>query len=460
MSKKKKKINRRKFVSAASTSALAFTIVPRHVLGKGYIAPSDKINVANIGCGTQGIYEMPDLLENDNIKVTAVCDVNKYTTDYKDWSNSRVKNTIRRTTGDSTWGQFIKGIPGGLDIGKMFVDKYYSGASTDNAKGCKAYEDYRDLLEKETDIDVVKIMTPDHTHGCIALDAMKKGKHVITHKPISNRLREGMMVIEGAKKYNVKTHLLAWEDKPNYRLIKKWIDDGVIGDLKEIHNWSFRPVWPQYFGSFEEEMKIPEGFNWQLWLGPEKDRPYHLNYTHNVFRGWYDFGGGSIADMGHYSLFPLFRTLGIDQAPTSVRSYGSVYRTAINGVCQAINNDAAFPYSSMIKFQFPEQENLPSFSFHWYDGGMKPFAPEELERDGKDIAPEGLMFVGSEGKILAGFEGENPTILGDRAKVYQGPQTTDVPTPERRSNTWIRACLLYTSPSPRDQRGSRMPSSA
>ena len=113
MSKKKKKINRRKFVSAASTSALAFTIVPRHVLGKGYIAPSDKINVANIGCGTQGIYEMPDLLENDNIKVTAVCDVNKYTTDYKDWSNSRVKNTIRRTTGDSTWGQFIKGIPEG-----------------------------------------------------------------------------------------------------------------------------------------------------------------------------------------------------------------------------------------------------------------------------------------------------------------------------------------------------------
>jgi len=375
---KKKKINRRKFVGNLSTSAAAFTIVPRHVLGKGFIAPSDKITVANIGCGTQGIYEMPDLLQNENIQVTAVCDVNKYTTDYKDWSNLRVKNTIRKTIGDKTWGQFIKGIPAGRDIGQDFVDKYYSSTSTSvqDYKACRAYEDYRELLEKETDVDVIKIMTPDHSHGCIALASMKK------------------------------THLLAWEDKPEYRLIKQWIADGVIGKLKEIHNWSFRPVWPQYFGTFEEEMKIPDGFNWQLWLGPEKDRPYHLNYTHNVFRGWYDFGGGSIADMGHYSLFPLFRELDIDIAPTSVRSYGSVYRTAVNGVCRAINNDAAFPYSSMIKFQFPEQKTLPAFSFHWYDGGMKPFAPEELEREGKDVAPEGMMFVGSEGKILAGFQGE------------------------------------------------------
>jgi len=437
----KKKMKRRKFVSNVSTSAAAFTIVPRHVLGKGFVAPSDKINVANIGCGTQGIYEMPDLLQNENIQVTAVCDVNKYTTDYKDWSNLRVKNTIRKTIGDKNWGQFIKGIPAGRDIGQNFVDKYYSSTSTSvqDYKGCRAYEDYRELLEKETDIDVIKIMTPDHSHGCIALASMKKGMHVITHKPISNRLREGMMVIDGASKYNVKTHLLAWEDKPNYRLIKKWIDDRVIGELKEIHNWSFRPVWPQYFGSFEEEMKIPDGFNWQLWLGPEKDRPYHLNYTHNVFRGWYDFGGGSIADMGHYSLFPLFRELDIDKAPTSVRSYGTVYRTAVNGVCQAANNDAAFPYSSMIKFQFPQHKSLPAFSFHWYDGGMKPFAPEELEKEGKDLASEGMMFVGSAGKILAGFQGEKPRILGDRANTYTGPKTTEVPTPERRSDTWIRA---------------------
>jgi len=242
---------------------------------------------------------------------------------------------------------------------------------------------------------------------------MKKGKHIVTHKPISNRLREGMLVIDGAEKYDVKTHLLAWQDKPNYRLIKRWIEDGVIGDLKEIHNWSRRPVWPQYFGSFDEEMKIPDGFNWELWLGPEKDRPYHLNYTHNVFRGWYDFGGGSIADMGHYSLFPLFRELSIDRAPTSVRAYGTSYRTAVNGVCQLVKNDAAFPYSCMIKFQFPNQQSLPAFDFLWYDGGMKPFAPEELERKGEDLAAEGMLFVGDKGKILAGFQGEQPPIKSD-----------------------------------------------
>jgi len=443
MKKKRRSVKRRKFISDITTSAAAFTIVPSHVLGRNHVAPSDKILVANIGCGTQGIYEMPDLLENENIQVVAVCDVNKYTTDYKDWSSMRVKNTIRQTTGDKTWGQFIKGIPAGREIGKDFVDRYYTSKSNaESYKGCNAYEDYRELLEKETEVDVIKIMTPDHSHGPIALASMKKGKHIVTHKPISNRLREGMMVIDGAEKYKVKTHLLAWEDKPNYRLIKKWIEDGAIGQLKEIHNWSMRPVWPQYFGSFEEEMKIPDGFNWKLWLGPEKDRPYHVNYTHNVFRGWYDFGGGSIADMGHYSLFPLFRELSIDRAPTVVRAYGTSYRTSVNGVCQSVNNRAAFPYSCMIKFQFPEQEILSAFDFHWYDGGMKPFAPQELEKEGKDLAAEGMLFIGSQGKILAGFQGESPRLLGQAPISYAGQQNVVVPTPERRSDTWKQIANL------------------
>lgn len=442
MKKEKRNINRRKFVGDITTSAAAFTIVPRHVLGRGHIAPSDKILVANIGCGTQGIYEMPNLLEDERIQVVAVCDVNKYTTDYKDWSNLRVKRTIRNCTGDQTWGQFIKGIPAGRDIGQNFVETYYGNKSASGTyQGCSAYEDYRELLAKESDLDVIKIMTPDHSHGCIALDSMKKGKHVITHKPISNRLREGMTVIDAAETYHVKTHLLAWEDKPNYRLIKSWIDDGVIGQVKEIHNWSMRPVWPQYFGSFDEEMVIPDGFNWQLWLGPEQDRPYHLNYTHNVFRGWYDFGGGSIADMGHYSLFPLFREFGIDRAPTSVRAYGTDYRTSVDGVCQAINNDASFPYSCMIKFKFPDQEVLPAFDFYWYDGGMKPFAPQELEEAGEDLAREGMLFIGDKGKILSGFQGEHPRLLGSLASSYDGPLTTEVRTPERRSDTWIRAIV-------------------
>ncbi len=439
--KKKKSIKRRKFINDVTSTAAVFTIVPRNVLGKGYVPPSDKVLVANIGCGTQGIYEMPRMLENEDIQVVAVCDVNRYTTDYKDWSTLRVKNTIRKTLGDDSWGKFIKGIPGGREVGLDFVNRFYAkDKASGTYKGCTAYEDYRKLLEEEPDIDVVKIMTPDHTHGCIAMDAMKKGIHVITHKPISNRLEEGMKVINAAREYDVRTHLLAYDDKPNYRLIKSWIEAGVIGNLKEIHNWSVRPVWPQYPKAFEEEMPIPYGFNWKLWLGPEKDRPYHLNYTHNVFRGWYDFGGGSIADMGHYSLFPLFRELGINKAPKNVKAYGSGTRSTNNQVCVPVFNNAAFPYTCMIKFQFDAQESLPAFDLYWYDGGMKPFPPEELLEAGEDFAAEGMLFAGDDGKILAGFQGENPRILPQsKMDAYTGDKSPSAEQPERRSNVWIRA---------------------
>lgn len=442
----KKNIDRRKFIrnlTGTAAGAAAFTIVPRHVLGKGQVPPSDKMTVANIGCGTQGLREMPGLLQNDKIQVVAVCDVNKYSTDYLDWSPNGIINGIRRTLNDPNWGAFIKGIPGGRDIAQQYVEEYYAkNQESGSYKGCSSYEDFRELLEKETDLDAIKIMTPDHLHAAIAVAGMKKGKHVITHKPIANRLKEGRLVIDMAKKTEIKTHLLAWSDKPAYRLILKWINDGVIGNLKEIHNWSFRPVWPQYTSNPTERPPVPEGFNWDLWLGPVPDRPYHPHYTHNVFRGWYDFGGGSMADMGHYSLFPLFRTFGINTPPLTAKAYGTTNRTTVNNVCRPVDNDVAFPYSCMFKFQFPKQETLPAFDLYWYDGGMKPFAPEELEADGRDIPNEGLLFVGDKGKILAGFQGNNPEILPkSRMDAYQGEKTYPDTESERRSDTWSRAIL-------------------
>ena len=444
MKSSEKHIDRRNFIGRAAgtaASAAAFSIVPRSVLGKGYVPPSDRITVANIGCGTQGLREMPRMLENPELQVVAVCDVNKYSTDYLDWSPNGIVNGIRRTLNEPGWGQFINGIPGGRDIGQKYVEDYYSVNLKDGTfKGVNAYEDFRELLEKEADLDAVKLMTPDHHHGWMAIAAMKKGIHVITHKPISNRLAEGRKVIETAKETRVKTHLLAWGDKPAYRLIRDWITDGVIGNLREIHNWSYRPVWPQYQGKPQESKPMPDGFNWQLWLGPEKDRPYDPHYTHNVFRGWFDFGGGSIADMGHYSMFPLFRTLGITSSPVSAKAYGTTYRTTVNNVCRPVDNKEAFPYSCIYKFQFPRQQSLPAFDLYWYDGGMKPFAPPELEEDGRDIAAEGLMFVGDQGKILAGFQGNSPEIIpASKMKAYAGVKTFEEVEAERRSDTWSRA---------------------
>jgi hypothetical protein len=442
MMKGNNSMDRRKFISSAAAAAATVTVVPRYVLGgTGYVAPSDKITVANIGCGTQGLREMPGLLQNPDIQVVAVCDVNKLTTDYLDWSPEGLRNSIRNTLGDPDWGAGYHGIPGGRDIGKEYVETYYGKNKLSGTySGCRSYEDYRELLEKEPDVDAVKIMTPDHHHAFLAITAMKKGKHVITHKPIANRMYEGRLAIETAEKSGVKTHLLAWSERPEYNLILQWINDGVIGNLKEIHNWSYRPVWEQWPTRPKESKPVPDGFNWELWLGPVPDLPYHPYYTHNRFRGWYDFGGGSIADMGHYSLFPLFLTFGIDTPPVSAKAYGTTHRYVDGNTYKWVENDVAFPLSSLIQIEFPQQKTLPAFDLFWYDGGMKPFIPDELKEDGRDMPEEGMMFVGDRGKILGGFRGEDPEIIPARLmKAYQGEKKLPEGEQERRSDTWVAA---------------------
>ena len=432
----KKSINRRKFISSAAATAATITVLPRYVLGgTGFVAPSDKITIANIGCGTQGLREMPSLLQSPDIQVVAVCDVNRLSDDYLDWSPEGIRTTIRNALNDPGWGAGYNGIPGGRDIGKELVAKYYG-----NWTPCKSYEDYRELLEKEPGIDAIKIMTPDHHHAHLAIAAMKKGKHVITHKPIANRMYEGRLAIETAQNSGVKTHLLAWSERPEYDLILKWINDGAIGKLKEIHNWSYRPVWEQWPSRPKESKPIPDGFNWELWLGPVPDMPYHPFYTHNRFRGWYDFGGGSIADMGHYSLFPLFLTFGIDTPPVSAKAYGTTHRYVDGNTYKWVKNDVAFPLSCLIQLEFPKQKNLPAFDLFWYDGGMKPFIPDELREDKRDMPEEGMMFVGDRGKILGGFRGEKPEIIPSRLmKAYQGEKTAPERGEDRRSNTWLEA---------------------
>ena len=434
--------NRRKFISSAAAASLAFTIVPRHVLGgKGYIPPSDKLTLAYIGCGSQGIREMNELLKNPKIQIVSVCDPNKMSTDYKDWSANEIRNLIRDSTGEPNWGANLKGIPGGRDIGQEMVQKYYArNTAGGKYSGCSSYEDFRELLEKEKDFDAVKIMTPDHLHATVSIAAMKKGKHVVIHKPIANRMYEAKLAIETARKTGVGTHLLAWSKIQGNQNLKKMLEDGTIGNLKEIHNWSNRPVWPQWTKNPTEKVAVPDGMNWDLWLGPVPDRPYHPDYTHMVFRGWYDFGGGTIADMGHYSLWPLFLTLGIDTPPLSAEACGTTNREIVNQVSTGIHNDVAFPYSSTLRFKFPKQKTLPAFDLFWYDGGMRPPIPDELEAADAALPIEGMMFVGDKGKILAGFNCEEPVLIPEkRMQDYMQGKTRPVEKSERNNDVWIDA---------------------
>ena len=436
-----KKMNRRKFLSSTA-AAVAFTVVPRHVLGGlSYVAPSDKITLGYIGCGTQGIREMVRLVTNPEIQIVAVCDPNKYTTDYVDWSLHGIRNGIRNVLEEPAWGEGLKGIPGGRKIGKEVVTKYYAKKnSSGDFMGCNAYADFRELLEKEKDIDAVKIMTPDHLHATIAIAAMNKGKHVVIHKPIANRIYEARLAIETARKTGVITHLLAWSRRQEYELILSWIRDGAIGTLREIHNWSNRPAWPQWTANPTDNPPVPEGFDWDLWLGCVPQRPYHPNYTHAVFRGWYDFGAGSVADMGTYSLWPLFRTFGFNTAPTSVNAYGTTTCAITDHVSRGHNNDVAFPYSCTFQYKFPAQGEWDPLNIFWYDGGMRPPLPDEMEADSKEFPREGMLFVGDSGKILAGFRGERPHIIPEkRMSEYAGIKTVPEGTVERGDGIWINS---------------------
>lgn len=451
-----KKINRRDFLGTAAAASMALTIVPRKVLGgEGYVPPSDKITLGYIGCGTQGLREMTELISNPALQIVAVCDPNKFSTNYIDWSLNDVRDSIRRALGDNSWGAAITGIPGGRDIGQEFVQKYYGKSKESGTyKGCASYEDFRDLLEKEDGIDAIKIMTPDHLHGPVAIASMKKGKHVVTHKPIANRMYEARLAIETAKSSGRSTHLLAWSQKPDNELIKKWITDGSIGKLKEIHNWSNRPMWPQWQENPKDTPPVPDGLNWDLWLGPVPDRPYSPIYTNAVFRGWYDFGAGSIADMGHYSLFPLFRALGITSPAVSAEAYATTTCALHGNVSVGIRNDVAFPLSCIIRFKFNAQPELPPFDLFWYDGGMKPSTPDEYVSSGKSLQGEGMMFVCEKGRIIAGFRGENPQLFVDNKNI-----TPERPARERSNenanNVWINSfknntqspgSFLYTGP--------------
>jgi predicted dehydrogenase len=431
----------------AAFASGVFSVVPRHILGgNGYVAPSDKITLGHIGMGTQGFSELGGLLSDPQIQIVAVCDPNKDSSDYVEWGKNGIRNQIRNYIGDSGWREGVGGCPGGREVGREVVDKYYARQrSADGFKGCSAYADFRELLDKEKDLDAVKVMTPDHLHATICIAAMKRGKHVMVHKPLANRLHEGRLVIETARRQKVATHLLAYGSGTGNGLIAERITEGAIGALKEIHNWTNRPVWPQYTEISKDTPPVPQGFDWDLWLGPAEFRPYHPHYTHTVFRGWYDFGGGSMADMGIYSLWPVFTALDLG-SPLSAEARATHTCTIVDNVSRPAENDFSFPTACTLRFHFAAHGNLPAFDLFWYDGGMKPRLPYDVEAQTPAMAAEGILFVGEKGAILAGFLGQDPLLF---AGGKREPLDLKEGTPQgggrergrsgRRSGSWLEA---------------------
>ena len=428
------KIGRRKFIGNLTASAVGLSILPSHVLGgSNLVAPSEKINVAYIGVGTQGLRQLGDLLKIPDVQVVAVCDPQLKSTAYRDWGPTDLRSQMRKLIENDDWNPSGGGtIPGGLNDGKGIIDAYYArNRPGQKLQGCRAYTDARELFAKEQGLDAVQVMTPDHLHGVLSTAALRRNIAVTMHKPVSNRLREGRKVIDLAQRSNVATYMLPWDANGSMDQVMAWINQGAIGELKEVHNWTNRPVWPQYSILPTSAAQIPEGFDWNLWLGPEAERPYHPHYANMVFRGWYDFGGGSMADMGHYSLWTVFEALKLENPTVVEPCLSHVCGFKDDGSAFKIANDYSFPYACSVRFKYPRAANRPAVDLVWHDGGMRPQIPQEFYAKNIEFPPEGMMFKGDKGIIMAGFRVEAPYLVSEatpeQAKAATQPRAPRTP---------------------------------
>ena len=377
----KERISRRHFIGRSAVAAAGIMIVPRSVLGgPGYSPPSDKLNIACIGVGGMGHNDTKGFsIEN----IVALCDVD-----------------------DDRAAESYKLLP-----------------------KAKRFKDFRVMLdEMDSDIDAVTVSTPDHTHAVIAMTAIKMGKHIYVQKPLTHDIYEARMLAKAAREEKVITQMgNQGHAGEGARLINEWIWDGAIGDVREVHCWTNRPVWPQGIGRPQETPSKPPTMAWDLWLGPSPWRYYHPAYAPFNWRGWWDFGTGAIGDMGAHIIDHPFWALKLHH-PVSFQATSTKI------------NDETYPLASIFTFDFPAREGMIPVTLKWYDGGLLPPRPAELEQ-GRMLGNRGggVIFVGDKGKLMCSVYGENPRLIPEtKMKEYQKPEKTIPRSPGIREE-WIEA---------------------
>ncbi len=441
------KLLRRKFLSAvgaaAAGAAASATIVPATVLGTAQRpAPSQRVNLAMIGTGSQGLRVMFNFLREPDVQIVAVCDANRQSSDYHQWSQNEFCNSVRRLLGVGTgWEWLSPNKPlrltqtltvtsgtAGYEPARQIVEAYYGkDRPSGQYHGCKAYADFRELLDKQPDVDAVVVCTHDTLHAPIAVAAMRKGKHVWCQKPMTYSVAEARRMGQVARETGVATQVAvgnaASEDT---RRLCQWVAAGAIGPVREVINWSSRPFWPQGLERPTDTPSVPDGLNWDLWLGPSPHRPYHPIYLPFVWRGWYDFGCGALGDMGCYSFDTIFRVLKLEAPEWVEASASEPY-------------PETYPVASIFRYQFPARGDMPPVRLTWYDGGLLPARPDQLEPH-RRLPKEGLMFIGDGGIILAGFTGQQPQLIPEsRMKQFQPPPPS-LPRRPDISRQWLDAC--------------------
>ena len=358
--------SRRGFLKTGAVAAASFFIVPRFVLGgKGYTAPSDMLVVAGIGAGGKGQSDIMNFSKSGKARIGYLCDVDE----------QRAAKTVQ-----------------------AFPQ-------------AKFYKDWRQMLDKEAKhIDAVSVSTPDHNHAAPAMAAMQLGKHVYVQKPLSHDIYEARALTEAARKYKVVTQMgNQGASNDGARLLREWYDAGLLGDVHTVYCWTDRPVWPQGIPWPDTAAKVPATLDWDLWLGTAPETNYIEKLVPFNWRGWWEYGTGALGDMGCHLVEAPFRVLDLTYPKSVAASVGSVYvdefkRGYFPKSC---------PPSSHVILQFPKTAKTKGdITLHWMDGGIQPERPAELgpnEQFGD--GGNGILFVGTKGKMMASTYAENPQLL-------------------------------------------------
>ena len=388
--------NRRKFIRDAAITSAGFFIIPRHVLGRGFIAPSDKLNIAGIGVGGKGTSDLTEFAKSPKVNIVALCD----------------------------------------------VDDRQAKTSRTNFPQAPYYKDYRVMLEKEKNIiDAVSVSTPDHTHAVAAMAAMQMGKHVYVQKPLTHSIHEARMLTQAAVKNKVVTQMgNQGASSEGVRLMQEWYNADMIGQAHTIYVWTNRPVWPQGFGKPKKIITPPAELDWDLWLGPAPYEEYKDGYVPFSWRGYWSFGTGALGDMGCHLIDPAFKTVGLGY-PTEVEcSVAAVYEQMWTA---SYYPDSCPPASSVI-LKFPGKTKKQDVELHWMDGGIRPERPHELGADeamGDEDGSGGVIIEGTKGKIMCGTYGSNPRLLFPSGKKEILIAKKIERVPEGHYVQWVNACI-------------------
>ena len=317
----------------------------------------------------------------------------------------------------------------GEDIAALCdVDERFLGEAATRYPKARRFRDFRKLLQAD-DLDAVIVASPDHTHAVAALTAMRRGLHVYCEKPLAHNLTETELMARAAKQSKVATQMgNQFHAAAGYRRVVQILQAGVLGEVREVHAWTSRPVWPQGIHRPQAGQAVPDRLDWDLWLGPAPRRPYHQAYHPRDWRGWWDFGSGALGDFLPHLLDPIYEGLRLT-APTKIKATSS-----------AVNDETA-PKWSMLEFHFPTgvfggDQRRPVI-VHWYDGGKQP-PPEKAGV--KRLPGSGALVVGELGKLFVPTHGKPPIVLP--ANSGERPELPDPLPPRELSHwqEWIAAC--------------------